>query len=328
MTQPFTPRLLLGGMILLAAVIGCGRDSSPSSPAVAPPPVRPLRAMESAVRRGQWQQALEFADQVLEEHPDDPEAIANVAHVVFQNGDKGRAAELLVRACRSESFANGKRVQQAMIAMIGEGRLHEGMAFLEEAVSAQPEQKETRRWLYDFYMGAENRQAGLPHGRTLVRQRAFDIDLLTTLSNTERRFQDSEPLTEMTERNPDDKRPLLGSAKSKFDAGDYGACIDQLREIVASHPDYLPAQALLGRALATDRRFGELESWVQSQPEAIQRYPQYWAALGDWLRAEGHDREAARAYWEATQRDVDWMEPWSKLVSAIESLPDQSLDLA
>ncbi len=44
--------------------------------------------MQSAMRRGQWQQAAEFADQVLEEHADDAEAIASVARVVFENGDK------------------------------------------------------------------------------------------------------------------------------------------------------------------------------------------------------------------------------------------------
>ena len=327
MMQPFTPSLLLGGMLLLVTLIGCGGDASPTSPAVAPPPLRPLRAMQSAVRRGQWQQAGEFADQVLKEHADDPEAVASVAQVVFQNGDKARAAELLMQACRAESFANGNRVQQTMIAMIGEGRLHEGMELLEEAVAAQPDQQATRRWLYDFYMGAENRQAGLPHGRILVRQRAFDIDLLKTLSNTERRFQDSKPLNEMTSRNPDDKRPLLGTAKSKFDAGDLAGCIDQLREIVSVHADYLPAQALLGRALATDGRYGELETWMKSQQDQIQDYPEYWVAMGDWLRAEGRLRESARAYWEATERDVDWMESWSKLVSAIESLEDQSIEL-
>ncbi len=200
---------------------------------------------------------------------------------------KRRAAELLVRACRAESFANRNRVQQAIIAMIGEGRLHEGMELLEEAVAAHPDQQADPSLVVRLLHGGGEPPGGPPHGRALVRQRAFDIDLLTTLSNTERRSQDSKPLNEMTARNPDDKRPLLGTAKSKFDAGDLAGCIDQLREIVAAHPDYLPAQALLGRALATDGRYGELETWMKSQQDQIQDYPEYWVAMGDWLRAEG-----------------------------------------
>lgn len=292
-----------------------------------PPPQRPIRAMESAIRRGKWQQAAEFVDAVLAEHGDDAEVIANAARVVFENGDKSRAAELLVRACQAESFSNPARVRQATIAMIGEGRFHEGIELLESAVAANPEQQENRRWLYDFYMGAEDRYAGLPHGRALVRQRAFDVELLTTLSNTERRTLDSKPLMEMAARNPDDKRPMLGAAKSNYDKGDFGKCIEQLREIIEAHPDYLPAQALLGRALATDGRFRELAGWLDSAVSGVEQYPEYWVAVGDWLRSEGRGAEAARAYWEATQRDPDWMETWSKLSSTIESLPDGALDL-
>jgi tetratricopeptide (TPR) repeat protein len=325
MFHPFATRLLLVGLLVIMASVGCGRNGSTAGPQVAPPPQRPLRAMESEVRRGHWQKAAEYVDDVLQAHPDDPEVLSSVARVVFENGDRGRAAELLVQACRAESFANANRVQQAIVAMIGEGQFFDGLSFLEQAIDAHPDQSSTRRWLYDFYMGSEHRYAGLPHGRVLVRQRVFDIELLTTLSNTERRTQDAQPLTEMTARNPNDKRPLLGDAKTKFDAGDYDDCLKQIREIVAAHPDYLPAQALLGRTLATVRDFEGLAAWIESQSEAMsQIYPEYWVAIGDWLREEGHASESARAYWEATQRDVDWMEPWSKLGAALEAAKESS----
>lgn len=325
MMQSFRFGLLWGGMLLLAAIAGCGRSGTQAGPEVEPPRQRPLRGMESAVRRGQWQEAATFIDQVLELHGDEPEAVAQAARVVFENGDTGRAAKLLVQTCRLESFANAMRTRQATVAMIGEGRFHEGMALLAESIAVNPDQPENRRWLYDFYMGAEDRYAGLPHGRFLVQQRAFDVELLTSLSNTERRTLDSKPLLEMMARNPDDKRPLMGPAKSKFDKGEFEGCIGELREILAAHPDYFPAHALLGRALATDGRFQDLVDWMNAATDGIEAYPEYWVAVGDWLRSEERPAQAARAYWEAARRDADWMEPWSKLGSTIESLPERAL---
>ena len=244
--------------VAVALLAGCGSRSS-NSTGVEEVPQRPLRAMTAAARRGQWQQAWEFADAVLEKHAGDPQAIATVAQVAHESGKPDIAAELLVRSCRAESFQNESRNQQALIAMIGVGRLHDGMEMLEAAVEKQPLQYETRRLLYDLQMGSENRIAGIPHGRFLVRHRRFDLELLETLSNTERRTQENKPLEDMASRNPRDKRPLMGEAKEKFDAGDYPQSLEILRSIVLDHPGYIPAQALLGRALAASGQYDELE---------------------------------------------------------------------
>ncbi|MCG8653631.1 MAG: RNA-binding protein, partial [Pirellulales bacterium] len=173
------------------------------------------------MRKGQWTRAAKFSAAVLEKYPDDVETLVLVAQVAHENQQPDRSADLLLQACRLESFGKMQRVQQAMIAMIGVGRLYEGMEMLEEAVQRHPDQHDTRRWLYDFYMGTENRPAALPHGRFLVRKRKFDLQLLLSLSNTERRTQDPKPLEEMIERNPEDSRPQVGNAKVSFDEGDY-----------------------------------------------------------------------------------------------------------
>ncbi len=312
---------------LLAACIapgGCGKSSDQST---APAPVKPYRAMKAAMQKGDWAEAWKASSAVLVNHPDDAEVIATVARVAHENELPEEAAELLVDACRAESFRRSPRVQQAMIALIGIGRLHEGMEMLEEAVAAQPLQHDTRRWLYDFYMGTENRKAGVVHGRYLVRQRQFDVDMLLTLSNTERRTHDSDPLQEMISRNPKDKRPQMGTAKSKFDSGDYEKAIETLQTIVQAHEDYLPAQSLLGRSLAAAARWEELESWTGSQSSSIEAYPGYWIALGDWARTKQENAAAARAYWEACRRDPDIMESWSKFNTTLQLVQSAGGDL-
>jgi tetratricopeptide (TPR) repeat protein len=306
-------------MTLLSALIlvGCSKSSSNANAK----PEKPLRALRAAIRNQQWQQAWELSDAVRTEHPDDSDVVATLARVAHENKQPEAAADLLVEACRMDSFAKGPRVLQAMIAMISVGRLHEGMEMLEEALRQQPQQHETRRWLYDFYMGTENRVAGVHHGRFLVRERRFDLPLLLALSNTERRTQDADPLDEMTSRNPNDKRPLLGTAKAQFDDGDYEKSIETLESVVAAHEDYLPAQALLGRALAAASRYEELERWASAQDAQIEKYDGYWIGVGDWARSRQQTAAAARAYWEATRRDPDVMESWSKLSTTLEQLP-------
>ncbi|MFK8111378.1 MAG: FG-GAP-like repeat-containing protein [Rubripirellula sp.] len=278
------------------------------------------------MRRGQWQEAWEFSAAVLDEHPNDADSIGSVARVAHELGKAEEAADLLVSACRAESFQDQSRVQQAMIAVISVGKLYEGMAMLEDALEQQPMQHETRRWLFDFYIGTENRTAAAPHGRFLVRYRKFDLELLKALSNTERRVLDDKPLEEMTSRNPNDKRPLLGAAKREFDEGKFDESVQILQTIVAAHEDYLPARALLGRALAASRKEGRVEQWAVDQPPTIEAYCDYWIAAGDWARGKERHAAAVRAYWEATKRDPDMVEAWSKLSTALQQLQSQGTE--
>ncbi len=300
-----------------------GRDAKAGDSATSG---QPLQAMNSAIARGKWQEAWKLSDAVLAKYPDDAELIALVARVAHENQQPEAAAKLLVDACRAESFQHASRVQQAMIAMIGVGRLYEGMEMLEQAVEKQPLQHDSRRWLYDFYMGTEDRRAGVPHGRFLVRHRQFDLELLLSLSNTERRTQESKPLEEMISRNPGDLRPQLGVAKSKFDQGDHKQATELLQSIVEDHQDYFPAQALLGRSLASSGEFGELEKWSRSQADQVKAFSGYWIALGDWARAKQQTTRAARAYWEATRRDPDVMEAWSKLSATLQQMSVSGAD--
>lgn len=311
------------GLCLVAfglMLLGCGSEPGPPASTTPTAAERPLRALRAAIREQQWERAWQLSDAVLQEYPEDADVLAKLALVAHENEMPERAAELLVASCRAESFKNQAKVLQTMIAMVRVGRLHDGMVMLEQAVREHPDQHETRRWLYDFYMGTEDREAGLPHGRYLVRQRQFDLELLLTLSNTERRTQDAKPLDEMTSRNPDDKRPLLGVAKTQFDEGRYKEAIATLETITAAHPAYLPAQSMLGRVLASAGDFDRVETWAEQAPANIETYCGYWIALGDWARGGDQPARAARCYWEATRRDPDVMEAWAKLATTLDQL--------
>ncbi|QDT06154.1 FG-GAP repeat protein [Rubripirellula lacrimiformis] len=306
-------------LMVCGLVVGCGGSPDPSG-SVPQVPERPLRKMVSLTKRGLTQQAWEWAPQVLEIHGDDPDVIASVAQLAYKLEKTNETADLLARACQVESYVRPDRIEQATVALIGVGRLYEAMDLLEIAIEQHPEQVKTRRLLFDLVMGTEDRVRGAEHGRVLVRARQFDMELLTTLSNTERRSMDPDVLTKMTDRNEGDRRPLLGTAKVKFDEGDYATSRDLLRQIIETHPDYLPAQVLLGRCLAASDLPDELKRWAEQVPSGSEAYPGYWIAIGDWARSRGQWEEAARCYWEATGLDPDVLEAWSKLGTMLAEL--------
>ncbi len=289
---------------------GCDRVSAWRNPSASQ---SPLDAMNEEVRRGRWIEAWQYVELVATEYPDDPKVLAKLARVAHESQHPNDAARLLIAACRAESFADEKRNEQAVVATTAAGKLYNGMEFLSEVVEAQPNQLESRRLLFDLLIGTENRPRAIPHGRFLIQKRRFDLELLTSLSNTELRTLDSSPLSEMIARNPSDKRPLIGDAKAAFDKGLFAEAISALRQILISHPADLPAQVLLGKSLVASGQFQELEAWADALQGDYESHAGYWLTIGDWARHRKQYTQAVRAYWESARRDSDVLEAWVRL---------------
>ena len=304
------------------------KDGGNSSEPVSVTVENPLHQMRYDVLNGRMAEAWQYADDVLKKHGDDAEAVALVARVAHANDATARAAELLAKSCELESYASEQRNQQAVVALIGIGQLYEATELLEKVVETQPSQTEPRRLLYDFYVGTENRPLSVEHGRQLVRQRKFDTALLMNLGNTDRRSLDVDPLAEMLTRNPEDKRLSIGNARIQFDRGEIEESISTLKEILKSHPDFVPAQTLLCSAYASSSQFKALEKHVQTCDEDAQSFAAYWIAMGDWAREKELHDQAARCYWEATRADPDYAVGWVKLNSSLQQMPSEQQPLS
>jgi len=327
----FQPRILCHLTLVLACQVlaGCNqpKNSDDSFLPTAGESVAPLKAMNAAIRKKDWATARTYSDAVLLSHADDPEVLVKVARVAFETQHPNESADLLLDAIRLEDFNDKQRNKQTMIAMVGVGRLFDGIAMLNEAIQHQPLQNETRRWLFDFQVGTEDRLLAMEHGQFLLKQRQFDLDLLMSLSNTGPRTEDATPLGEMLTLNPQDPRPLIGKARNDFDSGLLTECIANLRSIIAIHPEMLSAQMLLGQALATAGKFEELARWAEGLRGDFASNPGYWLTLGDWSMSRQQPARAARAYWEATKCDPDHMPSWSKLSSTLTRLQSDGIRL-
>lgn len=311
-------RLLISMLVVLLAVAGCRPettqrqlaefDSSRSNS---------LAAMQAAAREGQWAEAFERSDEVLLQHPEDADVMSEVARVAFFADKPKLAAELLSDAFVAEGFEHESRGLQAVVALIGVGKLNDGIELLERAIASRPSHVELRRWLFDFYIGTEDRLAAYPHGQYLLKHRNFDADLLVALASMPRQSLDRTPLDQMVERNPDDLRPWLGRAKNLFDQGKYQESIDLLDQILAQHLKSLTTTALKARVLAASSQFDSLVAFLKTVSVETRQYPDYWIAVGDLARSQEEHEMAIRAYWEATRRDPNVTEAWSKLANLL-----------
>jgi tetratricopeptide (TPR) repeat protein len=316
-------------LVLLASLLlaGCQKADKENAPSQAVASKDALTRLRLAVGRQDWQAAEDLSATVLLQYHDNADAIELAARAAHGSGNPDIAANLMLDACHVESFSSPTRANQAAAALLAVGRIYDCMDLLESAVAAQPDQHELRRMLYQMYWGVEDRPRSVLHGRYLVRQRQFDMDLLLAMTATESRVESSDAFVEMAARHPADKRPLIAEARIQFDRRNFEQAATILRDCLQHHPTHSPAIAILSRVLVDSGKDDEYLNLVSSSPKSVESYPFYWLAKGDWCRAHNQYDQAARAYWEATRLDADLRMAWLKLSAALIQLGPEATKL-
>ncbi len=314
---------------MIVIVAGCGKTASDRQPGAevnAAKQVDPVVLMRDALRVGQWERARTHSQQALLAHPDDPQVIQDAAKANAMCGNKREAAKLLVDGMALTNYAPGTDVDFAFQALIDVGELYEAIELLERTVSAHPEDHQHRRMLVGMLGEAQRTERIGAHYETLIRERAFDFPLLVAISEaTTRRFYPKSGDL-MMERNPTDHRVRLGEARNHVDLKEVSEARRVLDEILQHHPDFAPAYALLGQVLVEQQQLDEIPQWFQDAPAGSDEFPDYWLTLGDWATNHDQQPEAARAYWEATRRDPNDPNAWSRLALTLRRISSVAAD--
>ncbi|MEM9369090.1 MAG: FG-GAP-like repeat-containing protein [Planctomycetota bacterium] len=272
---------------------------------------------EMGVTRG-WAFADRLATEALTANANDGSLLLVAAEAKFQLGTAEDAAEMLVDAAQVFAFKRTDVNKQAVVGLLGVGRLFEAIAFMENAIAVTPDDLELRRWLFDCLVNAEQPDQARPHGIELVRKRRFDGTVLFSLSQTEQRDRELTSLEVLMQRNSKDKRLEIGRARAAFDQGEFTESEAKLEAMFAGWPDFLPAWLLLGELYVAAGRFDELAVWVDRIPQDESRANwRYWAILGDWAASRGQHRASARAYWESAKRNPNVGKVMAKLAMSL-----------
>jgi thioredoxin-like negative regulator of GroEL len=102
---------------------------------------------------------------------------------------------------------------------------------------------------------------------------------------------------------PDDPLPMLGIARLALQRTDFKTAQSILREITATTPSNLEAQALRGTVLLQTEDADGFVEWHKHLPAGAEKHPEIWFLRGAWARRTGQDRAAVRCFWESIRRD-------------------------
>ncbi|TWU03710.1 ASPIC and UnbV [Neorhodopirellula pilleata] len=280
-----------------------------------------LQAFRTAVQRQDWQQADKSSQSIALKYHDQPDVLALLAKVAYHNDRVDQSADLMFDAVRKDGFADSALVSQAFIALVSSGRFYDAVELSESALAQYPDRDEQRRTLFNVLVEMGRHDLAVPHGRHLIRQRKFDFQLLTYLSGWVGQALVPETIEAMAKRRPEDLRLRFGIAKANFESGQHELSEQELRNIIAKHPDFVVAQLLLGRVLAVSGSTEQLAAWHSHLPANIDSQSEYWLTLGDWSRDVGNEPDALRCYAEAARRDPNSNLAWAKLATSLQATP-------
>ena len=269
--------------------------------------------LREAIDQRDWNLAKSYCQSALISSGDDPDVVTNVAIVNAQSGDRRTGARLLADAAQLASYSPSSRVNLAAQALVGVGEIHSAIELLENSLRENPGEDALRRMLVGFLAEAQLSSRYRPHMKELIRRRAFDLPLLVSTTDTSARYLSESTAAKLLKLNPQDLRIRLVDAFLYLYRHDFENAVVVLNQILEKHPDFVPAQAMLGRALAGFEQWEAFPQWFHSTLPSVTEYADFWLAIGDAAAQNDSTAAAAWAYHRAGRVDPNLAIAWNRL---------------
>ncbi len=221
------------------------------------------------------------------------------------------AAESLAVQPAQAAKAAHAHSQAALLLLQSFARLDESEHHFRHALSSQPGHFEAGRGLAMLLAVSGRRWEAVPVIRRALRSRSqevsdgSEIDLLRLMDVGGGMRLDLSVLDEALSQNREDPVALLGLASGDLDAGRLQQVVERARAALGSRSDLVAARSVIGRGLLATGRIAELVQWHQRLPESANGDPRVWVVRGEFHDRAGHDRAAARCYWEVLKLQPD-----------------------
>ncbi|MGI9445026.1 MAG: FG-GAP-like repeat-containing protein [Rubripirellula sp.] len=331
--RSFVLSLVSSLAVLLVLSCGCNRkDSADTTPArkVATPPQDPVAAVRVLLRRGNVAAAAQQVDAALLRTPEDPELLSIAGDVAVARGDAARAVELYELALAGAVTPDAGVLLKLGQEYMNVGRPFESIRVLKAAVEAYPEVVDYRMKLVGMQMAVGLEFESRQQLQWLVQRGNGGLNLLIVLSDLSRPQTVESTCNYALKTYPADLRPNYSLARLPAYHSEWKEAAELLTPVVEQHPEFVPGQALYGRALFELQRTPELSEWLKGVPSGIESEPQYWLTMGGVAEQNGNLPMAARAYWKATLLDENSGEALLKLSVTLAQLdqPDNARRLA
>ncbi|MDG2224232.1 MAG: FG-GAP-like repeat-containing protein [Rubripirellula sp.] len=276
--------------------------------------------MRAAVAARDWVTAAKYSKLALIESPDDPDLIAMAAAITAFQGNKREAAGMLAEAARIADYQPMSRVEMAVSGLVGVGEIYPAIELLEASLEKFPDRNKHRQMVVSFWNEMQRTDKIPPHLQELIEQRSFSLALLVTTTETGSRRLSEKTSERLEERNPNDLRSRLADAFVLLYRRNAAEAVEMLQQILERHPDFAPAHAMYGQALAASLRWSDIPAWVEQSVPGSGDFADHWLTLGDFALEQQEPAQAVRAYWEATRKDPNQSIAWDRLRLAIQRL--------
>lgn len=246
----------------------------------------------------------------------DVDALFEEATAARGRGEHALAVELYAQAAAESLPAQPAQAahahsQAALLLLQSFARLDESEQHFRQALSAQPDHFEAGRGLALLLAVSGRRWEAVPVIRRALRSRAeevsdgSEIDLLRLMDVGGGMRLDRSVLDEALSQNREDPVALLGLASGDLDAGRFQQVVERAGAALGSRSDLWAARSVIGRGLLATGRIAELVRWHRQLPESADADPRVWVIRGEFHDRAGHDRAAARCYWEVLKLHPD-----------------------
>ncbi|MBB3208869.1 tetratricopeptide (TPR) repeat protein [Rhodopirellula rubra] len=317
---PFTLAVMFG---FVFPFVGCTKQTGPDAPpagqsshlstqaraeaSAKAPKSRTEKELLSRARqemqRGDVDSARRYLREFLVGLPDDRDLIQNAAELFVSLGDIGDAVQLYGDLVASADVPSKELLYGYARGLMQQGRPFETVEVLRQAVAAYPNDASARRDLAGLLASLGLQSEAGEHLRWLVQRGFGGPQELVILSDLTRPQTDEKTCEYALENYPEDQRPRYSLAVKAAHSGKWDEVAGHCQRLLETHPTFVPGIALYGRVIVERHPASGSDSnwlsWKAALPETIEKYPDYWHALGGNSLRQNDDEEAAFAFWKA-----------------------------
>ena len=305
---------------LLLAASGCGRGASTGKQTSKAAPPQGTDGAKELIQRGKFNQASQLIQDVLLAEPENAVALELAGDLAVIGEQPLRATEFFDLAVRATDQPSKHLLNKLGQQWMNAGRPFDSIRALEIAVDKYPHDPELRTKLVGLQSALGMQHESAQHLQWLVQRGLGGLEFLVILSDLNRPQTVESTCNFALKQYPQDLRPKYSLARLPAYHSKWSDVAQQLKPVVKRHPDFLPAQALYGRALVHNGSEEEIASWGKSLPKQIEDQADYWMAAG--VRAQQLDdpERAAHAFWRAAELNENDAEALSRLAATLVQL--------
>lgn len=223
------------------------------------------------------------------------------ADALAAKGRFAEAAEVSVEVSTLEIPDRAMELLRAFDWHLRAGDIDSAEADLKRALESSPQDPRVLRSLAELLNAEGRRCEASQHVLALARSGAITPRELLSLIDLNGPFQ----LVSYQEVVGDVSGTLLqlGEARHQLVAeGNLESALQLVDQISTPSPN-LATEAFRARLLAEKMDQERFQSWLNTKPDGIEQYSEYWLAIGLWLSQQERDAEAVRAFAEALRID-------------------------